>query len=46
MNTMFNAFIKEKFMRGLNQYPGTIACIVFATARTAMFHVFQHRKGI
>ena len=36
-------FIKEEFMRYLNQNTGTISCVDFATTGTAVFHVFQNR---
>ncbi len=41
-----DAFIKEKFMRGLNHNAGAVAGIGFAATGAAMLHIFQHSKRI
>src|SRR5206468_2233161 len=46
MNAQLNALVKEKFVRCLNHNTGAIACIIFTTAGTPMFHIFQYGQSI
>jgi hypothetical protein len=41
-----DAFIKKELMRQLDHNTGAVACIIFATAGTAVLHIFQYSQSI
>jgi hypothetical protein len=46
MNAKPDAFVKEKFVGHLDHDAGAIAGVGFTTARTTVFHVFEHCQRI
>ena len=46
MNTKLYALVKKEFVWSLDEYPCTIAGVVFTTACTPVLHVFKHCQRI